>query len=96
MQLYTREETIRRINHLGQSCRPFIFIINYLQDASYVEEVASVDPSEVVYNLNGFTNQSFSNDVLSCSEKPVRWNLSIVTVGHLISFNGIYLPETAF
>lgn len=47
MQLYTREETIRRINHLGQSCRPFIFIINYLQDASYVEEVASVDPSEV-------------------------------------------------
>jgi len=26
-----------------------------LQDASYVEEVASVDPSEVVYNLNGFT-----------------------------------------
>ena len=74
MQLYTREETIRRINHLGQSCRPFIFIINYLQDASYVEEVASVDPSEVVYNLNGFTNQSFSNDVLSCSEKPVRWN----------------------
>ena len=51
MQLYTREETIRKINHLGQSCRPFIFIINYLQDASYIEEVASVDPSEVVYNL---------------------------------------------
>ena len=47
MQLYTREETIRKINHLGQSCRPFIFIINYLQDASYIEEVASVDPSEV-------------------------------------------------
>jgi len=74
MQLYTREETIRKINHLGQSCRPFIFIINYLQDASYVEEVASVDPSEVVYNLNGFTNQSSLNDVLSCSEDPVRWN----------------------
>ena len=74
MQLYTREETIRRMNHLGQSGRPFIFIINYLQDASYIEEVASVDPSEVVYNLNGFTNQSLSNDVLSCSEEPVRWN----------------------
>lgn len=100
MQLYTREETIRKINHLGQSCRPFIFIINYLQDASYIEEVASVDPSEVVYNLNGFTNQSSSKDVLSCFEEPVHWNsipnLSIVTVGHLISFNGIYLPETAF
>ena len=74
MQLYTREETIRKINHLGQSCRPFIFIINYLQDASYIEEVASVDPSEVVYNLNGFTNQSSSKDVLSCFEEPVHWN----------------------
>ena len=83
MQLYTREETIRKINHLGQSCRPFIFIINYLQDASYIEEVASVDPSEVVYNLNGFTNQSSSKDVLSVlknlSTGILIPNLSIVT-----------------
>jgi len=35
MQLYTKEETIGQINQLGQSRRPFLFIINYLQDASY-------------------------------------------------------------
>ena len=85
MQLYTREETIRKINHLGQSCRPFIFIINYLQDASYIEEVASVDPSEVVYNLNGFTNQSSSKDVLSCFEEPVHWNSYPESCGSRIS-----------
>ena len=38
----------------------------------FVEEVF-VDPSEVVYNLNGFTNQSSLNDAF-CSEDPVRWN----------------------
>ena len=36
MQLYTKEETIGQINQLGQSRRPFLFIINYLQDASYI------------------------------------------------------------
>lgn len=56
MQLYTKEETIGQINQLGQSRRPFLFIINYLQDASYVEEVERVDSSEILYDLNGFTN----------------------------------------
>ena len=27
------------MNYLGQSCRPFIFIINYQQDASYIEDI---------------------------------------------------------
>ena len=57
MQLYTKEQAIRQMNYLGQSCRPFIFIINYQQDASYIEAVSSVDPAEILYNLNGFTNQ---------------------------------------
>ena len=26
MQLYTKEQAIRQMNYLGQSCRPFIFI----------------------------------------------------------------------
>ena len=55
MQLYTKEQAIRQMNYLGQSCRPFIFIINYQQDASYIEAVSSVDPAEILYNLNGFT-----------------------------------------
>lgn len=76
MQLYTKEETIGQINQLGQSRRPFLFIINYLQDASYVEEVERVDSSEILYDLNGFTNQSSSNKSVAPSalKEPVSWN----------------------
>ena len=56
-RLYTKEQAIRQMNYLGQSCRPFIFIIKYQHDASYIEAVSSVDPAEILYNLNGFTNQ---------------------------------------
>ena len=65
MQLYTKEQAIRQMNYLGQSCRPFIFIINYQQDASYIEAVSSVDPAEILYNLNGFTNQPNIRLILS-------------------------------
>ena len=76
MQLYTKEETIGQINQLGQSRRPFLFIINYLQDASYVEEVERVDSSEILYDLNGFTNQSSLNKsvVPSALKESVYWN----------------------
>ena len=60
MHLYNKEQAIKRMNQFGQLHRPFIFIINYLQDVSYIEEVTAVDSTEVLYNLNGFTNQIIS------------------------------------
>ena len=38
MHLYNKEQAIKRMNQFGQHHRPFVFIINYLQDASYIEE----------------------------------------------------------
>ena len=75
MQLYTKEQAIRQMNYLGQSCRPFIFIINYQQDASYIKAVSSVDPAEILYNLNGFTNQPMfaENNIAFLSRKRLRW-----------------------
>ncbi|WP_291597116.1 aminodeoxychorismate synthase component I [Bacteroides sp.] len=61
MHLHTKEQAVKRMNNWGLLRRPFIFIINYLQDASYVEEISSINPTELLYNLNGFTNQSTSN-----------------------------------
>ena len=55
MQLYTKEQAIRQMNYLGQSCRPFIFIINYQQDASYIEAVSSVDPAEIPVSYTHLT-----------------------------------------
>lgn len=62
MHLYNKEQAIKRMNQFGQHHRPFVFIINYLQDASYIEEVAAVDSTELLYNLNGFTNQATSTE----------------------------------
>lgn len=62
MHLYNKEQAIKRMNQLGQRHCPFVFIINYLQDASYIEEVATVDSTELLYNLNGFTNQAMSTE----------------------------------
>lgn len=56
MHLYTKEQAVRRMNEWGLLRHPFIFIINYLQDASYIEDIPSVDSSELLYDLNGFSN----------------------------------------
>lgn len=81
MHLYNKEQAIKRMNQLGQLHRPFVFIINYLQDASYIEEVAAVDSTELLYNLNGFTNQATLTEeyVLSFPAKqvnPIHWQPS--------------------
>lgn len=67
MHLYSKEQAIKRMNRLGQLRRPFIFIVNYLQDASYIEEVVAVDSTELLYNLNGFTNQTVSDEAYASS-----------------------------
>lgn len=56
MQLYSQKEAIRRMNELATEGKPFIFIINYAQDASYIEETDAIDPAQLLYNLNGYTN----------------------------------------
>lgn len=102
MQLYTKEQAIRQMNYLGQSCRPFIFIINYQQDASYIEAVSSVDPAAILYNLNGFTNQPMfaENNIDFCQESDFVGNLSRNLWLHinirLILSNETSLPEIVF
>lgn len=78
MHLHTKEQAVKRMNNWGLLRCPFIFIINYLQDASYVEEISSVDPTELLYNLNGFTNQSTSdksneNSCLNNKKEYIHW-----------------------
>ena len=58
MHLYNKEQAIKRMNQLGQLHRPFIFIINYLQDVSYIEEVAAVD-------VGAHVREAFSGDLFA-------------------------------
>lgn len=78
MHLHTKEQAVKQMNNWGLLRRPFIFIINYLQDASYVEEISSINPTELLYNLNGFTNQSTSdksneNSCLNNKKEYIHW-----------------------
>ena len=72
VQSYNKEQAVRRINYLSEQGKPFIFIINYLQSCSYIEEADKLDPSFVLYNFNGFTNQS---PTLLCN-KVIRWQIT--------------------
>lgn len=76
MQLYTKQRGILRMNTLGQSRTPFVFIVNYLQDSCYIEPVSNIDPAEILYNLNGFSNQSqgVRLSIPPTSRLPVSWH----------------------
>ncbi len=56
MRVYTKEEAKARINFLANAGKPFVFIINYKQDGSYIEETNRINTEELRYNLNGYTN----------------------------------------
>lgn len=56
LTFHHREEAIERINRLAGERVPFVFIISYAQDLSYIERADEIDPSELLYCLNGHTN----------------------------------------
>lgn len=56
MQLYSRKESIERMNDLAGKGRPFLFVTDYRQEHSYVEEISEVDSDFCRYSFNGVTN----------------------------------------
>lgn len=72
LRLYTQAQAIERINRLSGEERPFLFIINYAQNCSYVEEIGEVDASVVRYNFNGFANCKEPAQPLA---KEVEWQV---------------------
>lgn len=70
MQSYSKNEAIDRINKLAKTGKAFLFIINYKQDCSFVEQIDNIDPSELLYNLNGFSN---CTSVPIPLQSPITW-----------------------
>lgn len=56
MKLFTKQEALDRMNLLGESGKPFLFIIDYDQAEIFIEEPHLIDSKECLFNLNGFTN----------------------------------------
>lgn len=75
MKLHNKKEAIERINLLAGTHKAFLFIIDYEQNESYIEEMADIDPTVLLYNLNGITN---SKSKESSSMEEVYWKTSPV------------------
>jgi para-aminobenzoate synthetase component I len=67
MRKFSEEETILEMKKMGQSNRPFLFIISFDKSDNLICPLSEVDPAEIKYAFNdGFS--SFQNFV----EKPVQ------------------------
>lgn len=76
MRSYGKSEAIRRMNELGAAGCPFLFVIDYRQENSFVEELDRVDPAVCRYRLNGQTNV---DEPVVPSGRPVDWQVTPVS-----------------
>ncbi|WP_303206833.1 aminodeoxychorismate synthase component I [Bacteroides oleiciplenus] len=74
MKLYNKQEAMERMNVLASCAKPFVFLIDYLQEQVYVEEAKNVSPTELVYNLNGFTNEDGWRQQQKDLPEQIEWN----------------------
>lgn len=83
MTEYTQEEAVFRMNEMGKAGRPFLFIIDYKRERIYVESPEEIAPSELLYDLNGFTNTNHECNLRDSSHlisgEPVEWQPSYVS-----------------
>ena len=83
MTEYTQEEAVFRMNEMGKAGRPFLFIIDYRRERIYVERPEEIAPSELLYDLNGFTNINHECNLRDSSHlisgEPVEWQPSYVS-----------------
>jgi len=75
MKFCSKDEAVRYMNRSGLSGRPFIFIVDYKQEHVWVEEPDAVDPEELLYDLNGFTNVTGNGK--QYPKKQVEWKPSL-------------------
>lgn len=71
MTYHGKGEAIRLMNRLGALGRAFVFASDYKQEHIWVAEQGAIDPDEVLYDMNGFTN-AVATDA-EAAAKPFVW-----------------------
>lgn len=67
-------EAIDKINALGEKSIPFIFIIDYRLQKPVILPLKQVNPDQILYSVNGFTNSA----KLNSSDKKLKFNYTSV------------------
>lgn len=75
MRIYSKQDAISYMNEKGRAGTPFLFIINYKADEIYLFESNEIDPREMLYDFNGFSN---SPEKIDDAEKP-EWIIEPVS-----------------
>lgn len=60
MTLFNKPQAIQRINYLASKDIPFIFIVDYKGNSSYIFSINEVDPYECLYDFRGKTNHKYN------------------------------------
>lgn len=70
-----KQEIINSINNLAKENEPFLFVINYDGDDSYIRKLKDIDPNECLYDFEGISNVVFND----CCKPPIfsaiRWDI---------------------
>lgn len=56
MKALDKETAIARMNTFGRNGTPFLFVIDYMQEHSYVEPLDGIDTSVCLYQFRGTGN----------------------------------------
>ena len=74
MRLYNRINAIKRINQLAGKGVPFVFLINFEHNCSYIEETNAIDTDELLYQFGTKTNYQHTNTTVK--SHPIVWSPS--------------------
>lgn len=73
MQQYKRPEAIKRMNELSGSRKPFLFMIDYKQQCSFIEEMSRIDSTRCRYHFNGVKNIDIPTESY---DGQIDWNFA--------------------
>lgn len=69
MAAYTPTDAIEYMNRKGRAGKPFLFIVNYKADRVLLYEPHEVDETELLYDINGFSNSLMHG----AGNNPIHW-----------------------
>jgi len=86
------EDAQNRMNSLGQNGVPFLFVLNYNLSECHVYPLGEINPSDILFNLQGKTNESeileiphkidFSKTPLTFSEYQKKFDIVFRNIQH--------------
>ncbi len=86
------EDAQNRMNSLGKNGVPFLFVLNYTLSVCHVYPLGEINPSDILFNLQGKTNESeileiphkidFSKTPLTFSEYQKKFDIVFRNIQH--------------